>query len=92
MSEQLQVLVTRESDPSTTVLVSCERTKMIPSGSKLLEAVIKAVTKWVQTKDGEDTFNYAGEDLNIGDIASHGVSGPLYRLLLDEGVKDFQIL
>lgn len=51
----------------------------------------RAVTQWVkETDEGQRVFNYAGEDLNIGDLASHATD-TLQPFLAAEGIFDFTI-
>jgi hypothetical protein len=89
--ERIEVIVPRESDSNVYATVSCEESEAIQNGNELLEALCRAVTKWVQTDDGKSLFIYAADDLNIGDLAGNGIDDTLIRLLEYEGVKDFQI-
>lgn len=54
-------------------------------------AIRRAVTQWVkETDDGRRVYAYANDDLNIGDLASHGID-TLKPFLEAEGIFDFTI-
>lgn len=90
--ERIEVLVIREGNNDVAVVVSCEKSRTVQNGNQLLESLIKAVTKWVQTDEGKPVFGYATDDLNIGDLASHGTDEVFKCLLEDEGIHGFQII
>ena len=93
LTERIEVLVSRTTNINDAyVVVSCDTSGKIDSGDKLLEYLIKAVTKWVQTPEGRPLFEYAADDLNIGDLSSYCREPTLARLLKEEGINNFQII
>lgn len=61
-------------------------------GGKFVEALTKGVTEWVQTAEtGKRCFEYAEDDLNIGDLCSFGGSSDqsLRTILEKYGIFNF---
>jgi hypothetical protein len=59
----------------------------------LLEVVRKAVGAWISCSDaGRACFNYAGGDLNIGDLGSYLDDVDLVRCFRDCGIFGFSIV
>lgn len=52
----------------------------IHNDGELVEALKAGVTKWAQeTTDGKDAYQYAGDDMNIGDVAGADLESILAR-------------
>lgn len=59
---------------------------------KLLFAVKGAVYQWVKnTPEGRACYDYAGDDLNIGDVVSHGGDDFVRNNLEMDGIHDFEV-
>ena len=59
----------------------------------LLDGVIRAVDAWIRCSDeGRQCFEYAGEDLNIGDLVSYLDDADLNRCFSSEGITDFKVM
>lgn len=93
---RISVLVVREfsffhGNP-VYVVVSCDKSPSVDSPNQFLQAVGQAVTLWVKnTESGKETYIYAGDDLNIGDICQHDADPELHKFLAETGVHNFQI-
>jgi hypothetical protein len=58
--------------PTNFVLVTAETSDDIQTTEQLQDAVIKAVETWLAaTKDASGLYSYAGDDMNVGDLAGH---------------------
>lgn len=94
---RLEVLVAREGSffkgNPVFVVVSCDKTRQIENGNQLEEALVRAVTNWIKTtEEGKAAFQYATDDLNIGDLLSHLDDENLARAMENEGIKSFQVM
>ncbi len=54
------------------VLVTASVTPAIIDDEDLVKTISNGVTKWVRaTKEGRELYEYAGTDMNLGDLAGH---------------------
>ena len=94
---RISIAVTRSEGLKLTqlVIISADKTSggvTHRNGISLQECIIKAVDKWIKTSPaGQQCFAYAGDDLNIGDLASYVDDAALVRCLQDEGVANLTI-
>lgn len=58
-------------EPDPIVLVTAETAERIKTDEDLIREIKDGVKKWVTSGGGTDTYNYAGDDMNIGDLHSH---------------------
>ncbi|MCK9433731.1 MAG: hypothetical protein M0R32_02655 [Candidatus Cloacimonetes bacterium] len=89
-TRSVEFIVPRESkDENTYATIKAE---VDPSASLNLadhfkEALIKAVTQWIRSTDeGKELYFSTSEDLNIGDLASEGISKKLWKELKKVGI------
>jgi hypothetical protein len=77
MSKITHVIPRMSHEETTVALIRYELGSNADPGdaslSRILPKLINAVTSWVEnTEEGRACYEYAGNDLNIGDVASHG--------------------
>jgi len=59
----------------------------------ILDGVIRAVDAWIRCSDeGRKCFEYAGDDLNIGDLSSYLDDADLNHCFANEGITDFRVM
>ena len=95
MSERITLVVHREStDECTFAVVSCDKTDKITTPRHVPQAVITAVTAWVQnTTEGREAYNRTAADFNIGDLSQESLLPPsaLGLYLEEQGVVNLAI-
>lgn len=91
--KRVQTVLMRASHEETTgAIVSCKETKDMPSVTKMLEAIRKAVTDWVKvTKSGQSSWTESSKDFNIGDLSFCFSDKDLKKFLHRYGILDLEI-
>lgn len=56
-------------EPNPIVLITAKTTDAIKTDEELLKAFREGCTAWAKTDAGKDTYGFAGDDMNIGDVA-----------------------
>jgi len=76
---------------STLAIVQIEASREM-TRPQVIDAIEAAVTEWVRTtSEGRHAWEISVHDLNIGDLASHGVDG-LLPFLRQHGILDLAFL
>ena len=93
-----ELTVTRSDFKSPIIAVVSGKVKIRRNENRQIDlcvksAITQAVTKWVQTKEGKPVFEFAGEDLNIGDLVTYGAARceVFKHLLEEEGITDLKL-
>lgn len=77
------------------IVVAVVEARVIPDlvdQTRFLEALQRAVTDWARnTEGGRHLRQFSSADLNIGDLASHGIDEQLSERLSSEGIHDLDI-
>lgn len=75
---------------SVTAVVTAKVNRLeLKEGDKFVQILTEAVTEWVKTtKAGKACFNYAGDDINIGDLCCYG-DLELRKILEQKGIYEF---
>lgn len=88
----IQFVVSRREPKSsdTNALVTAKVSDpQLKNSDKFVEVLTQCVTQWVKTTEaGKSCFEYASDDLNIGDLASCGDS-ELRKILAENGIHEF---
>jgi hypothetical protein len=73
-------------------VVTARVTPDLVNQTHFLEALKRAVTDWVcDTEAGRSLLEFSSGNLNIGDLASHGIDEPLAQRLATHGIHDLNI-
>jgi hypothetical protein len=81
-----------EKDETAVAVVSARVPPNLTNESNFLESLIRATTEWTRdTPSGRSLLEFACGDLNIGDLASHGIDEQLSERLAVEGIHEFNI-
>lgn len=90
--EKLRVTVARnEHNNSVTVVVSCVKTPKVSTSQELRKAITRAVGAWHMLPAGQQAWDYASDDFNVGDLGMYLDDPTLIELLRAEGVVDLSI-
>lgn len=91
MTERIHALLYRQEDfnVSVAVILSADKTEQVASTDRLLQQIEKAVTRWMlETQDGQNAYEYAGDDFNIGDFVSYSLD----EYLEAEGISNLEVV
>lgn len=93
MPNTLTMIVARESAEETTfAIVKWLENKKVPDERKLLEALVAAITEWVNTTEqGMASYLASSRDYNIGDLSMEDFNGTLGVILDRHGICNLEI-
>ena len=91
--DQIQTVVIRRGNEENTVAVlTCKQTKAIPNAERFRDALVKAVSDWVdRTTDGREAYQENGNDFNIGDLAQWDDDSALRKFMRIHGIIGFRL-
>jgi len=70
---ETRFIIPRYEDPCFAIVNIVVTDESLCKEEKFLTELRRAVTEWVKTsEDGKSVWEYSGNDLNIGDLMSHG--------------------
>lgn len=86
------VVIRRGNEENTVAVLTCKRTKAIPNASALRDALVKAVSDWVdRTTDGREAYEENGKDFNVGDLAQWDDDPTLLKFMKLHGITGFTL-
>lgn len=96
MSKITHVIPRMSHEETTVALIRYELDQNADPGdaslSRILPRIIEATTTWAQTtEEGKACYKYAGTDLNLGDLASHGGVEFVRTILERDDIKNFDV-
>tara|TARA_B100001057_G_scaffold223290_1_gene223582 strand:- start:174 stop:677 length:504 start_codon:yes stop_codon:yes gene_type:complete len=81
---EVRFVAPRYEDPRYAIITAIVTNPDLKEETNFLAELRRAVTEWVKTtEDGRACYEYAGGDLNIGDLLSHGGVEDVVALMPD---------
>lgn len=94
MIQRISLLVWREEDLRVEhpTILTADMTPAVKNVHHLVDAIIKAVTKWMKTTaQGKQAWKHSDGDFNFGEFSDFANDKNLLRCLEEEGVRNLTV-